>query len=183
MLPGPPVAPITVKPRRPDKSGSKRPASSAKGIKSDPILDWRPWGGGLFSIDDMRAWTEEHEQLFAGLTNELLEHYKISFVNELSLQFSGPGNITVVSNHKNRDAIETLINNSPHLQRLFMFLSATASFLRVVDDNDHFKELYNENPETALDRYDHENAQKSQYEYQVILSGDSVATRFSAAML
>ncbi|MEE9464609.1 MAG: hypothetical protein V3W14_03410 [Candidatus Neomarinimicrobiota bacterium] len=144
--------------------------------------NWRPWGSGLFSIDDIRTWVGRRSTEFQHHLLALLYDHTIPETDNLVLQINGGGQITLVSPNSSRDAIEGLLNGSRVLRHLFYGISATAGFLRSVDENPDFQELYGQNPEVAVARYGQLHAQRSQYEFQITVTPNTVTFGFVPAI-
>ncbi len=139
---------------------------------------WRPWGSGLFSIDDIRDWVSRRSTEFQLHLLAILYDHAISTSGGLSFQVNRGNNITLISFHDSRDVIEGLVNDSHLLRQLFFDISATASFLRSIDENPNFRELYSRNPEVAVARYGQLHAQRSQYEFQLSVTTDGLTFGF-----
>ena len=156
---------------------SRRRNSLIPGNKTHKI--WRPWGSGLFSIDDIRDWVVRRSTEFQLHLLAILYDHSLSTTSGLSFQINRGNNISLVSSHDSRDIIEGLINDSDLLQGLFFDISATASFLRSVDENPNFRDLYSRNPELAVARYGQLHAQRSQYEFRLSVTTDGITFDFT----
>ena len=156
---------------------NRRGNSFIPGNKTDKI--WRPWGSGLFSIDDIRDWVIRRSTEFQLHLLAILYDHSLSTSSGLSFQINRGQNISLVSSHDSRDIIEGLINDSQLLQQLFFDISATASFLRSVDENPNFRDLYSRNPELAVARYGQLHAQRSQYEFRLSVTTDGITFGFA----
>ncbi len=158
-------------------------ASGSRGNSVAPADEidkiWRPWGSGLFSIDDIREWESRKSTEFQLHLLAILYDHAISTTGDLSFQINRGDNITLVSCHDSRDIIEGLVNDSHLLRRLFFDISATASFLRSIDENPSFRQLYSRNPEVAVARYGQLHAQRSQYEFQLSVATDGITFGFT----
>lgn len=143
---------------------------------------WRPWGSGLFSIEDIRAWVGRKSTEFQHHLLAMLYDHTIPETDNLVLQVNGGGQISLVSTNKSRDNIEGLLNSSRVLRHLFYGISATAGFLRSVDENPDFLELYGQNPELAVARYGQLHAKRSQYEFRITVTPDAVTFGFVPAI-
>ena len=119
-------------------TASNRPGNRVTPVdKTDKI--WRPWGSGLFSIDDIRDWVVRRSTEFQLHLLAILYDHSLSTTSGLSFQINRGNNISLVSSHDSRDIIEGLINDSDLLQRLFFDISATAGFMHAVDENPNFR--------------------------------------------
>ena len=153
------------------------PGSAPQADEIDKI--WRPWGSGLFSIDDIREWVDRKSTEFQLHLLAILYDHAISTAGGLSLQINPGASIILISSHDRQDIIEGLLNDNHLLRQLFFDISATASFLRAIDENPDFRELYSRNPEVAVARYGQLHAQSSQYEFQLSITTDDITFGFT----
>ena len=113
----------------------------------------RPWGSGLFSVSDIRAWlTAQSADFRAGMIN-ILRIKGIDTRQELIFQFNSFGNAVLVSDHIDKSRIEDSINRDQDLRRKFMVIASTSRFLDTVSARPDFEERYRLNPEKAMAEY------------------------------
>ena len=113
----------------------------------------RPWGSGLFSVSDIRAWLAAQSVDFrAGMIN-ILRIKGIDTRQELIFQFNSFGNAILVSDHADKSRIEDSINRDRDLRHKFMVIASTARFLDTVSARPDFEERYRLNPEKAMAEY------------------------------
>ncbi len=163
------------------EDGAAASGSRGKGGAPADEIDkiWRPWGSGLFSIDDIREWVGRKSTEFQLHLLAILYDHTIAITGDLSFQINRGDNITLINFHDSQDIIEGLVNDSHLLRLLFFDISATASFLRSIDENPNFRELYSRNPEVAVARYGQLHAQRSQYEFQLSVTTDGITFGFT----
>jgi len=128
---------------------------SEEKIEATPMDDpyARPWGSGLFSIPDIRAWVVNKMSVFHDRLTELLRKRGIDLQPEMIFLRNAFGNVVMTTTHPNKDNIEALLNRDQALRRLFVSICATSVFLQAIDANPNFRDLYELNPEKAVEKF------------------------------
>ncbi len=113
----------------------------------------RPWGVGLFSLSDIRAWVNDRIIELQKQITTLLRQVPASAEGTLTLLPGPGGSIMAVGNHPYRHALMDYINGNPDLVDNFLNLAATASFLYGAEESREFQKAYRKNPETAVAQF------------------------------
>lgn len=115
----------------------------------------RPWGYGLFSLPDIRAWVRDRTIHLQETIAALLRNLPAAAEGELTLITGPDGSMIAVGDHPYKHALIDYINNHQDLLNDFSSLAVTASLLRGADGSHEFQKAYRQNPEAAIAQYEH----------------------------